>query len=696
LPADAIKLKQEAISDDYYSRVALDMANEDPIAAVEYAQKNLASMSPEGANALLASLAKPLGTAAGRDALATRTAHVPPDVAARQQQAMAFFMRNGLTKEQASGIVGNLTAESNLMPSGAVGDNGTAFAIAQWRGARFTKLKRFAAAQGKPWEDFGVQLAFVLVEMRDDYPDTYRALLSAKTVDDATAAFIGLERPRGWTAANPRGGHNWKGRLGHALRAAGADVSAGDAAPGDYGNVVFSERTERVIAALPAYMGDQVRQIAIGDVKTFEAASAASFKTRQTEAVDKYKLRIETADQSLTVPEILADPILDDGDRATLIGRYDEKFKGLREAQANVALFNAGDFHVDPYSTEGRKAVDAVWDRFVVAANDQGEPQRALSILPNLVQQTGVVPEKVFNALRGAVAGNDVPTLVDGLTVAMALSDADGAAFLKRDGGASIADAVASYRHYTDVLGLSPEQAAQRMIDVRDPEKTRARAALLESKPIKDWIKNEATENKVRAVFDPGIFGFDPKLGETPAQSAAMAAEYRDMLEESLVDSAGDQALAKTLAADRFRRRYGTSDFTISGSKVITRLPPEVTYRAGKDGTHGYIRDQVTAALREAGISADKVYLQADETTDRDVSAGKPARYQVFYEKDGVLEQYPRHFYAVAPSPEELQADAKAQAEARRDQNRDDLEAGRDREGTLDRFLSGNPLTGGR
>lgn len=696
LPPAALTLKQEAVSDDYYSRVSFDMANDDPIAAVEYAQKNLGNMSPDAANKLLATLAKPFATAAGRDAITSRASRVSPDIAVRQKQAMAYFMREGLTKEQSGAIVGNLMAESNLNPAVKPGDKGTAHGIAQWRHKRFINLKRHAASQGKDWQDFETQLGFVLVELKGDEASAYRELLSAKTVDEATAAFVGFERPQGWTAANPRGGHNYKGRLSHAMRAAGMDVAAGDALPAGDGGIVFSERTEKVIAGLPHYMGDQVRQIAAGDIKDYEAATAASFKTEQAEAVNRYKLRIETADQSLTVPEILADPILDDGDRATLIGRHDEKFKGLREAQANVALFNGGSFHVDPYSTEGRKAVDGVWDRFAVAAADAGDPRRAISILPNLVEQTGVIPEKVFNGLRGAVSGNSVPTLVEGLNLAATLSEADATAFGKRDGGAGISDALSSYRHYTDLLGMTPEQAAQRMIDARDPEKVRQRAALMESKPIVDFIKGQAVEGNVRDIFDPGILGSDPKLGETPAQSAAMTAEYRSMLEESLFDAAGDQALGKTLAADRFRRRYGTSDFAISGPKVISRLPPEVTYPAGKDGTWGYIGEQVKSALAEAGVTADAVYLQADATTDRDFKAGKPARYRVFYEnQDGVMEQYRLPFYAVPPSSNEISAARKAQSEARRNENRDLLDASRDREGTLDRFLDGSPLTGG-
>lgn len=150
---------------------------------------------------------------------------LPEEASSRAAVAMGYYQSKGYTKEQAAGIVGNLLAESNLQPSGAVGDSGTAFGIAQWRGARLTKLKRFAAANGGNWQDFHTQLAFVDAELRDDEPAAYAALKNARTVDEATAAFIGFERPRGWSADNPRAGHNYSGRLKFAAQAAGQEVN---------------------------------------------------------------------------------------------------------------------------------------------------------------------------------------------------------------------------------------------------------------------------------------------------------------------------------------------------------------------------------------------------------------------------------------------------------------------------------------
>jgi hypothetical protein len=56
----------------------------------------------------------------------------------------------GLNQPQAAGLVGNLQAESGpqIKPVGVVGDNGTAFGAAQWRGPRLAGLKQYAAERG--------------------------------------------------------------------------------------------------------------------------------------------------------------------------------------------------------------------------------------------------------------------------------------------------------------------------------------------------------------------------------------------------------------------------------------------------------------------------------------------------------------------------------------------------------------------
>lgn len=138
--------------------------------------------------------------------------------------AMQFFVERGYTREQASGIVGNLLHESALNPS-AVGDAGISHGIAQWNHERLVALKQFAAAKGTSPGDFRTQLEFVDHELKTSESGALQALRAARTPQDAATAFIGFERPLGWSTAAPQAGHGYANRVANAVALAGGDAS---------------------------------------------------------------------------------------------------------------------------------------------------------------------------------------------------------------------------------------------------------------------------------------------------------------------------------------------------------------------------------------------------------------------------------------------------------------------------------------
>lgn len=144
--------------------------------------------------------------------------------------AFNWLVQRGYAPHQAAAIVGNLTQESNVRPDGVVGDNGTAFGVAQWRGDRFAGLQRYAQQQGTDWRDLGTQLGYLDHELNTTEKSAGEALRAAPDVRSATRAFIGFERPQGWTAANPEAGHGWQNRFAVAQKYAGG-APAGTPAP---------------------------------------------------------------------------------------------------------------------------------------------------------------------------------------------------------------------------------------------------------------------------------------------------------------------------------------------------------------------------------------------------------------------------------------------------------------------------------
>jgi len=150
----------------------------------------------------------------------------------RAQTAVGFLTQSGLPPVAAAALVGNFVAESGLRTDARNPrdgrDGSDSIGISQWNSTRAEGLKRFAAARGTSWTDLNTQLEFALEEMRTTERGTYDRLLNARTVDEATEIAIGFFRPAGWTSANPRGGHNFSGRLAEAQRVLGGGTGSFD------------------------------------------------------------------------------------------------------------------------------------------------------------------------------------------------------------------------------------------------------------------------------------------------------------------------------------------------------------------------------------------------------------------------------------------------------------------------------------
>lgn len=156
----------------------------------------------------------------------------------RAEKAAQFkeylMQKHGISNEAASGVVGNFAQESGfntkaINPGDGV-DGSNSIGIGQWNSDRARNLHRFAAAQGRPVDDWQLQLDFTMHELNSTEKSAGDRLRAARTVEEATAAFIGFERPAGWSAANPRGGHGWQNRLAAAQSVYGASAPAGAAA----------------------------------------------------------------------------------------------------------------------------------------------------------------------------------------------------------------------------------------------------------------------------------------------------------------------------------------------------------------------------------------------------------------------------------------------------------------------------------
>jgi murein DD-endopeptidase MepM/ murein hydrolase activator NlpD len=115
------------------------------------------------------------------------------DAIAMQQ----WLVSKGLSANGATGVVSNLLAESGLR-TGAVGDQGSSYGIAQWHAGRWDNLNRFAKNSGLDPSSLDAQSQFLMHELNKK---GYSGLMSTLTnpnvsAYDATAAFMRtFERP---------------------------------------------------------------------------------------------------------------------------------------------------------------------------------------------------------------------------------------------------------------------------------------------------------------------------------------------------------------------------------------------------------------------------------------------------------------------------------------------------------------------
>lgn len=125
-------------------------------------------------------------------------------------QMWNFFAGKGLKDFQIAGILGNAQAESAFRPT-AAGDNGNALGLFQWND-RSQSLLNSIGGKGN-LGNVQSQLEFAWKELQSSESSTLSRLLKTTNVRDATAAFAGFERPRGWSVGNPEGADNFTGRL---------------------------------------------------------------------------------------------------------------------------------------------------------------------------------------------------------------------------------------------------------------------------------------------------------------------------------------------------------------------------------------------------------------------------------------------------------------------------------------------------
>lgn len=409
----------------------------------------------------------------------------------------------------------------------------------------------------------------------------------------------------------------------------------GEAQPTPEGGTVYLSPE---FEGLPLEKRIELYDKAIAASETMEAEQRAQAKAAYDQHKGSLELGIETGDIGSELT-ILHDAVLTDAHKADLLASYRTKNEESIQTADALAAFEAGALRVDPYDSKGKKTVDNMFKEIAKTVS----PEDIQATTEDIVRQTGVVPQQALNAIRGGLTSQNVQEVAAAAQAAQRLSAVDSAALSRRDGGSEAQTAADDFSYYVNRLNLTPDQAAQRLIDARDPQKQRDRKAL---EPLAKEFVKERQEEDLGSLFNDSWFGSDPAIGFTPAQEAGIKAEYIAIAEDEFYRSNGDAEIAKNRAMERMKVLYGVT--SVTGQKTVMKHPPErywpaIRY-ANKGKTLDYARNQLRRELKqiEPNIDIGNVQLVTTPETDAMVKSGEMPAYAVLYkDANGVYQSIP-------------------------------------------------------
>lgn len=135
--------------------------------------------------------AVPPQDAAGGGAVAAASAPTG-DIADKVRSGL---VNRGMAPHIAEGWALNFQDESGFK-TGAVGDSGNAFGLAQWNGPRKQALMKYAASRGADPSDIDAQLDYLMTELNGSEKGAWAKIQATNTPGEAAAAIVNsFERP---------------------------------------------------------------------------------------------------------------------------------------------------------------------------------------------------------------------------------------------------------------------------------------------------------------------------------------------------------------------------------------------------------------------------------------------------------------------------------------------------------------------
>jgi hypothetical protein len=590
---------------------------------------------------------------------------------ARERSALTFFVQKGLSPVAAAAVVGRLGHESGMRTDarnpGDGSDGSDSIGLGQWNSGRADALKRFAAQQGKPWTDAGVQLEFVWRELNGSERKALGMLQSARTPEQAARAMVEFERPKGWRADGAYRNEDvsgWSDQLARARRLMGEHVE-----PGDAGGVrsvpVADPRFNDIPADRRLILAGLVDQTIRQQAAQASAAATAEYNGRYNQ------LQLDILDGKATMADVAVarqQGWLTDADHINkLANAIQSRDKDLEDTRNFHQAWNDPAHPWNPLNNEQKKQVDKGW-------RSMGGD---LSNLEAVVERTKILPSSAATALRGALISNDPQKVMGAATIARNLLANNQNIFTGVEGGSDLETAAVDFRRYTERLGLTEQQAAQRIIKEQAPDHKADLQRRMKAEDVDGVIRKEVTSGALmrdmEKAFNEGLPYFGrPGIEFDPQTRQGALADFADLVRSEYLQH-GDMAKAKDQAALQLKKIWGVTFVTggwegVRGGRVM-RFPPEKAIaNQGVENVGDEFATQILAKIKtDTGKDIDRKSLVVEPTEDGRTAqaywSGAPVPYRVRWtDEKGVthIAQVPLAFNAEGVRAR--QAEARRQA----------------------------------
>lgn len=396
---------------------------------------------------------------------------------------------------------------------------------------------------------------------------------------------------------------------------------------GPTGGMVVTQLDPR-FADLP--FAERLKMASLAEKQAVTQATAfdAQRKAEYTAYKDAAELRALTGGIA-SEDEILADPMLDDGDKSTLLRTFRTQQTEASKSEVAYQSYLAGDVNeLNPLDSADKTTANGVYQELQKSL--QGQPAETVrAATDDLVRTTGVIPDRISDELRYGAMSSDPATVSQALDGAAKMEQLAPRAYEALPGGEAMRKDVASYQHLVNDRGMSGADAARKLLERRSPEYKRNEEVL---GPAADKIIKDLDASDVTSAFDPGFLASEPGAGADPSTKNALLTDYREAFKEEFIATGGDEGEAKKRAQKVLSATWGIS--SVSGDAQMMKYPPEKFYPA-IDGGHDYLAEDAKATANEiAGAEVGKVMLRPDAATAADIRAGRSPRYRLFYSRE--------------------------------------------------------------